>query len=269
MNGKKPIGIFDTGIGGLTTVTELQKLLPGEDIVYFGDSARNPYGNRPSDEIVEMTCQMLDFLKGNDVKAAGVACNTISTLLDRYAPKYDFTIVGVVTPVCEMIAKMDLPVVGVIATVATIENGTYQSIITRHSPNTRVLGEGAPILANLIDRGDFSQEPLDAEIRKHMDHMLADGPIGHVILGCTHYPIVQENFERLYPSIEFINPAYEQALALRDMLTAQNGLNDRKDGGKFTVCTSGDPKVYADVCKRLDCKTPTELRVVKLGLPAV
>ena len=265
MNKAKPIGIIDTGIGGLTTVTELQNILPGEDIFYIGDSARNPYGNRPPDEIIDMTCEMLGFLEKNEVKVVGVACNTISTFIDHYESRYGFPILGIVTPACEEISKWDLPSVGVFATVATIQNGTYQHLITQHNPKTKVVGQGSPRLGNLIDRGDFIQSEIDADIKEHVDKLLEMEPVKHIILGCTHYPIVRANFERLYPGIEFINPARTQAIAIRELLKSHDGLNEHKGGGEFIVCTTGDVNVYADVCKRLNCKTPDSIRFVELS----
>lgn len=258
-----PIGVMDSGIGGLTVVRELQRILPGEDIIYFGDSANCPYGNKTSDQIAELSRAMLRFLGENGVKVTAIACNTISTLIDRLTPHFDYKIIGIVSPAADYIARSGIQQVGLIATEFTVSTQNYDKLIHQHDPAIEVVGKGSPLLAALVDRGDFNEQDINTEITTQIDNILARRKVDHVILGCTHYPIVEENFKRCYPEITFINPALEQANAVRDYLSAQDALSDQTRGS-FTICTSGDPQVYVNVAKRLNLFEPTALKVVKI-----
>jgi len=258
-----PIGVMDSGIGGLTVVRELQRILPGEDIIYFGDSANCPYGNKTSDQIADLSRAMLRFLGENGVKVTAIACNTISTLIDRLTPHFDYKIIGIVSPAADYIARSGVQQVGLIATEFTVSTQNYDKLIHQHDPAIEVVGKGSPLLAALVDRGDFNEQDINTEITTQIDNILARRKVDHVILGCTHYPIVEENFKRCYPEITFINPALEQANAVRDYLSAQDALSDQARGS-FTICTSGDPQVYVNVAKRLNLFEPTALKVVKI-----
>ncbi len=258
-----PIGVMDTGIGGLTVVRELQRILPGEDILYFGDSANCPYGNKPTEQIIDLSQAMLRFLGESGVKVTAIACNTISTLVDRLAPHFDYQIVGIVSPAADYVARLGLGQVGLIATEFTVSTKNYDKLIHALDPAVEVVGKGSPLLAALVDRGDFNEQDINTEITTQIDNILARRKVDHVILGCTHYPIVEDNFKRCYPEMTFINPALEQANAVRDYLAAQNALSD-KARGNFTICTSGDPQVYVDVAKRLGLFEPTALKVVSI-----
>ena len=253
LNAGNPIGVMDSGIGGLTVVRELQRILPGEDIIYFGDSANCPYGNKTSDQIFELSSHMLQFLGDNGVKCTAIACNTISTMADRLRPCFDYKIVSIVEEAAKYVLREHLKSVGLIATEFTVASGKYAELIH----------EGDPLLAALVDRGDFNQHDINTEIRTQVDNILAREKVENLILGCTHYPIVEENFHECYPEMHLINPALEQANAVKAYLTEQNALNPQKKG-KFVICTSGDPQVYVNVGKRLGLFEASELKVVHI-----
>ncbi len=263
MDKKQPIGVMDSGIGGLTVVRELQRLLPGEDIIYFGDSANCPYGNKTGDQIFDLSCHMLEFLGSRQVKCVAIACNTISTMVDRLRPRFDFRIVSIVEEAAKYVVDEKLPAVGLIGTEFTVASGKYDELIHQGNPACHVVGKGSPLLAALVDRGDFNQEEIDREIRTQVDVILSREQVGHLILGCTHYPIVEENFRRCYPQLQLINPALEQAKAVKEYLASQNALNDQARGS-FTVCTSGDPQVYVNVGKRLSLFEPSECATIHI-----
>ena len=223
LNAGNPIGVMDSGIGGLTVVRELQRILPGEDIIYFGDSANCPYGNKTSDQIFDLSCNMLRFLGENGVKCTAIACNTISTLSDRLRPCFDYKIISIVEEAAKYVVREHLSSVGLIATEFTVASGKYAELIHKDAPEK----------------------------------------VENLILGCTHYPIVEENFHECYPEMKLINPALEQANAVKDYLAEQNALNPQKKG-KFVICTSGDPQVYVNVGKRLGLFEASELKVVHI-----
>ena len=252
LNAGNPIGVMDSGIGGLTVVRELQRILPGEDIIYFGDSANCPYGNKTSDQIFELSSHMLQF-----------ACNTISTMADRLRPCFDYKIVSIVEEAAKYVLREHLKSVGLIATEFTVASGKYAELIHEGDPECKVVGKGSPLLAALVDRGDFNQHDINTEIRTQVDNILAREKVENLILGCTHYPIVEENFHECYPEMHLINPALEQANAVKAYLTEQNALNPQKKG-KFVICTSGDPQVYVNVGKRLGLFEASELKVVHI-----
>ena len=266
MNKNLPIGVFDAGIGGLTVVAQLQKLLPHEDIVYFGDSANNPYGSRPVKQILELNKVMVDYLAERKVKVGVIACNTLSTLMDYYKDQYSFPFVGIVAPAAVYAAGLGMKQVGLIATETTVNQQTHAKIAHQVNPNVQIVGSGSPHLARLVDRGDFNREEIDAEITEHMNLLLAKANVSHVILGCTHYPIVRENFERLYPDIVFINPAYQQAVAVETLLKEQNGLNEQAQQGRMEVYTNGNPDVYSEVLRRLGARPADVLMHLDVGI---
>ena len=259
----RPIGVMDSGIGGLTVVRELQRLLPGEDIIYFGDSANCPYGNRTTEQITQLSKNMLQFLGDQGAKTTAIACNTISTLVDRLIPCFDYRIIGIVSPAADAIARDGLREVGLIATEFTARSGAYEKLIHAHDPSIEVFAQGSPLLAGLVDRGDFNEEEINAEITTQVDKILARRRVSHIILGCTHYPIVEENFKKCYPEITFINPALEHAKAVQRYLAEQDAFSPKKRG-TFTVCTSGDPQVYLNVAKRLGLFEPDDAKVVEI-----
>ena len=263
LNAVDPIGVMDSGIGGLTVVRELQRILPGEDIIYFGDSANCPYGNKTSEQIFELSRNMLQFLGDNGVKCTAIACNTISTLADRLRPCFDYKIVSIVEEAAKYVVREKLTSVGLIATEFTVASGKYAELIHKDAPECKVIGKGSPLLAALVDRGDFNQHDINTEIRTQVDNILAREKVENLILGCTHYPIVEENFRECYPDMKLINPALEQANAVKAYLAEQNALNPQKKG-KFIICTSGDPQVYVNVGKRLGLFEASELKVVHI-----
>lgn len=254
---KGAIGVMDSGIGGLTVAKEIQRILPHEDILYIGDSANCPYGNRTAEDIAELSRNMLRYLGEQGVKVVAIACNTISTLVDVLTPDFDFKIVGIVAPSAAYVARSGIKRVGLVATEFTVATGNYDKLIHQLDPSVQVTGKGSPLLAGLVDRGDFNQQEINTEIRTRIDHILSKDPeIQHIILGCTHYPIVEANFRECYPDITYINPALEQANAIRSYLEEKNSLDEEKEGS-FSVYTSGDPEVYVQVAKRIGMKEPS------------
>ena len=259
----QPIGVMDSGIGGLTVVRELQRLLPGEDLIYFGDSANCPYGNRTPDQIEQLSKNILGFLEECGVKVTAIACNTISALADRLIPAFSHKIISIVIPAANAVVFEGLREVGLIATEFTVQSGAYEQLIHEFDPSIEVFSQGSPLLAWLVDRGDFNDDEIDTEIITQIDKILARRKVRHIILGCTHYPIIGQNFARCYPGVTFIDPALEQTKAISRYLGQQHLLSDRKQG-RFVICTSGDPQVYLQVVRRLGLREPDEIRVVKL-----
>jgi len=261
----RPIGVTDSGVGGLTVVRELLRLLPGEDIVYFGDSANCPYGNRPREELLTLITRILHLLEAKDVKLIALACNTMSTLIEPLSAETTRPLIGIIEPAARRAAQEGLSSVGVLATAFTVSTGAYDRAIAQAAPETAVFSASSPTLAALVDAGASDLPAIDAEIRRAMEALLAQGELSDVILGCTHYPILLDRFSACFPSLRFINPAREQAQAVRDRLAADGALSGRSRG-RLTVCTSGDPQIYRDLCARLGILEQAEVSFSQLKL---
>lgn len=260
---QRPIGVIDSGVGGLTVVRQLQRLLPGEDIVYIGDSANVPYGNRSADEILALTLKMLRFLERQEIKCVAIACNTISTLADRLRPECPFPLLSIVEAGADYVVQEKLPRVGLIATEFTAANGAYDKRIHEGNPDCVVVSKGSPSLAAMIDRGEFNQSEINEEITAQVDVILSREPVEDLLLACTHFPIVAENFHACYPQLRLIDPAEQQAAAVKNMLVYR-GLSNPQTRGSLTIYTSGDPAVYDAVARRLGLHEPGECRSISL-----
>ena len=248
---EKRIGVLDSGLGGLTLVREMERLLPCEGIVYFGDNSNCPYGNRSEEEIVELSSAILEFLQEKEVKAVGVACNTISTIADRLRERYEFPIVSIIEAACENIAGMGLSKIAVFATEFTIRQGLYGKLLGRLSPETEVLGFPSHTLATLIDEGRFDDSATEAEVITLLSALRESHPdVKHAVLGCTHYVIVEELFEKSAPDIDFINPAQAQADAVKRLLSERGLLSDTPRPGQ-DIYTSGKKSLYEASLKKL------------------
>ena len=265
MNQKKdkPIGILDSGLGGLTVLRELERLLPAESLVYFGDNANCPYGNRPKEEILELSFAMLDFLRDRDVKIAAIACNTISTLTDWLQERYQFPIVSIIDVACEDIASMELDQIGVFATEFTVRQGHYERLIGKLRPETQVFSLPNHDLAKLIDEGQFDDPAVKAEVEALLGSLRQAQPeLKDIVLGCTHYPIVQELFEQAAPGFNFINPALAQAKAVQVLLSERSQLREAVTA-PIDIFTSGEKRQYEAALKKLEFSRPVTIHTHK------
>ena len=261
------IGVMDSGLGGLTVVRELERILPGENIVYFGDNANCPYGNRPREEIFKLSCAMLDFMQKQGVKTVAIACNTISTLVQDLRERYEFPIVSIIEEASKYVAAEGLPQVGVFATEFTISQGSYKTLLGQLRPETKVFGIASRTLAALVDEGRFSDGETLEEVTSLLDKMkgmlcMPGHPeLKHIVLGCTHYPIVQDLFEKAAPGLTFINPAAVQAEAVKAQLTGRGLLNNAQQPS-LDIYTSGEKQPYEAAIKKLGIRGPLTVTVM-------
>ncbi len=249
---------MDSGVGGLTVAKEIKSLLPDEDIVYFGDSINCPYGNKSADEIFELSKKMIDFLLSKGAKCVAIACNTISTMQERLQECYDIPIVSIVKCGAGAVLAKKLSAVGLIATEFTVNSGAYQN----YMKEVKVGGRGSHNLAALVDRGDFNKTDIENEIKTCVSDILKKGDIEALILGCSHYPIVAENFKNCYPDILLINPALSQAEKIKEILTENDALN--KSGGDFSLYTSKGVENYLKIIEKLGFKAPDKTETITL-----
>lgn len=251
MEGK--IGILDSGIGGLSTIKSLQMLLPGEDIIYFGDNKNMPYGNRSADEILDLSMDILRFMDKQDVKIVGIACNTISSLYERYKDKFSFPIIDIINPTVDYIIEKNTYNISIMATEFTINSGFYLKRILNKNPDISIVTEGCKTLAALIDAGEFDSLELKNTISNHLNNLMNKGDLYNLVLGCTHYPIVDNVFKDLAPHLNLINPSFQQAKTIRKHLDGA-GLLNKKDTGSLVIYTSGETCIYDKAINRLNLK---------------
>lgn len=247
------IGVIDSGIGGLTVVKSIQQLIPGEDIIYFGDNINVPYGNRTKDEILNLTMNLLSFMEENNVKIVAVACNTMSTLIQEYKDKFAFPIIDIIHPTVEHIIKMDTYGLSIIGTEFTINSEIYQNLLKEKNPDISISVEGSKELATLIDKGDIDTPQIREVITTHINSLLSKGDLYNLVLACTHFPIVGNLFKEIAPELKLIDPGFEQAKAIRKHLN-ESHLEKIGDKGSLEIQTSGDTYLYESVTKILKLK---------------
>lgn len=255
---KRKIGIIDSGVGGLTTAREFGLLLPNESIIYAGDNKNVPYGNRSEEEIYQLTKSMIDFLIEKDVKAIAIACNTISSIIDKYFSAYKLPIVSIIKPAIQYVYEKNIKDIGVIATEFTINSRVYDRYLHEKDPEIKVVSEGCPNLATIIDKGGYSDKEVQDEIDRHMYSILKKAPVRDIILGCTHYPIEIEKFKKVGQGINFINPALEQTKYIKCLLEEEDAISSSKDS-KFEVYTTGKKETYINMIKSLSMKNPDRI----------
>ena len=222
-----PIGIFDSGVGGLTVAREIMRQIPNERLVYFGDTARVPYGNKSRETITKYSKQIIRFLKTQHVKAIVVACNTASAYaLDEIEKELDIPIIGVVKPGAKVAAETTRNKrVGVIATAGTIQSRIYAEYIEGIDKDIRVIGKACPLFVPLVEEG-LLEDPVTDEIATRYLNELKDLDIDTLILGCTHYPLIRSTLGRIMgDKVTLVNPAYETAVELRSLLEREGLLN--------------------------------------------
>ncbi len=263
MEDKRPIGFIDSGVGGLTVVKELKRLLPGENIIYFGDNANVPYGNRSEEEIYKLTKKMVDFLVEKEVKLIAIACNTISSILENYFQDSGIDIISIIEPAADYVSRNKLDKVGILATKFTIESAAYDRLIKKKDDRVEVFSEACPSLAGIIDRGEYSDKEIEEVVGIHMDNILKKRKLENIVLGCTHYPIVIDKFQAQSPTINFINPAYEQIKYI-ERLMEEKSMVGKKEGGKFEIYTTGTKEVYIKMLDLLKIKEPDHIYTIDL-----
>ena len=224
-----PIGVFDSGVGGLTVAREIMRQLPNERIVYFGDTARVPYGSKSRDTITRFSRQIVRFLQMQEVKAIVVACNTASAYaLDELEHEVDIPIIGVVKPGARTaIEATHNGKIGVIATEATIGSGIYKRYIEENDTSVSVIEKACPLFVPLVEEGLW-EDPVTDEIARRYLTELIDIDIDTLILGCTHYPLIRSTVGKVMgDKVTLVNPAYETARELKELLEKE-GLESEK-----------------------------------------
>ncbi len=261
-----PIGVFDSGLGGLTVFRELMKALPGENMLYFGDTARVPYGGKSKETILRYTNQILHFMEEAEVKAIVVACNTVSAYaLEEVKDRVKVPILGVVKPGAETAARVTKNrKIGVIGTRGTVRSGLYPSIIRSALPAAEVVSKACPLFVPLVEEGLWA-DPVTEEIAGRYLADVREAGVDTLILGCTHYPLLKELIGRVMgEDVTLINPAYETAARMKKLLTEAGLLREAGEEPLYRFTVSDDPaefhKFASDVLS-LDIPMPEKIDI--------
>lgn len=245
---EKAIGVFDSGLGGLTCAAELMRLMPNENIIYFGDTARVPYGNRSKETILEYARQDVSFIKSHDVKMIIAACGTVSSAVGGkkdFGGSIPFT--GVVIPAVQTAcAATRNGRIGVIGTAATIRSGAYGRAIRSIKPDAVIIGNACPLYVPLVENGitDKNDIVVRTMTQRYLKPIKDEG-VDTLILGCTHYPIISEAIsDYMGENVRLISSGAETARYAMNLLAGRNLLSAREERGKAVYFTSDSKELF-------------------------
>lgn len=227
---EQPIGIFDSGVGGLTVAHAIKQMLPNESLIYFGDTAHLPYGDKSAESIKTYSRRITEFLLEHKAKVVLVACNSASasafdTLKNEFGEQT--ILIDVIDPVVEYLGTRNFNKVGVIGTKRTISSGTYATKLKEKSPGTTVVSMATPLLVPMIEEGFIFDDISNAIIRAYLSDQSLTG-IQALILGCTHYPIIKNQISKIFNfDVEVVDSARMVSVILRDTLEKNNLLNEK------------------------------------------
>ncbi len=246
-----PIGVFDSGIGGLTVVSQLIKLLPSENIIYFGDTARVPYGNKSAEVIREYALQDAKFLLSKGVKLIVIACNTASALaMDVVRTHSTVPTVGVIEPTAkEAIRQVSTRGVGVIGTLSTINSSAYENTLKNLSAGIRIFSQACPLFVPFAEEGMFDHQATDLVAKEYLSGF--SGKIDVMILGCTHYPLLRNAISRvLGGDVKLVDAGEATAKSVFELLSSTGMLNTQKAKARYEFYVSDFPQKFNEIAER-------------------
>ncbi|CAN5564577.1 glutamate racemase [soil metagenome] len=258
MTSSSPIAIIDSGLGGLTVARAIRQALPAESIVYFGDTARLPYGTKTAGTVTQFVSQIIDYLKRFDPKHVVIACNTATALaMPKLRERFpDLPISGVIDPGAKaaVIAagRKVTPVIGVMATEATVRSQAYERAIHSRRRHARLIMRPAPLLVPIIEEGRRPQDPLvQLALKQYIEPLMKRG-LDVLVLGCTHYPILKDSIiELVGPAVAVIDSAEQCADDVAKRLAEANLIRGEEDGsGEMKIFVTADPARFAKLATR-------------------
>lgn len=246
---RRPIGVFDSGIGGLTVVKELKKILPGEKIIYFGDTARVPYGTKSKDTVTRFSKESVRFLLRFKVKLVVIACNTASSLsLPALRKSFRVPIIGVIRPGVRRIFEItETGPVGIIGTRATISSAAYERLLKKKNPSLKAISKACPLFVPLVEEGLLHSDITEVVIKKYLWGFKKSG-IKALILGCTHYPLLKKAIKKyMGKEMCLVDSAQETARMVRDILIKKRLLSEKKRESSHKYFVTDEPSTFKKV----------------------
>ena len=254
----RPIGVFDSGVGGLTVLRELRRQLPRESTVYLGDEARMPYGEREPAEVLRFTREAVRWFQERDVKLVVLACNTATAVaLESVREAAGVPVVGVIRPgAAAAITATSRRAIGVLATRLTVRSGAYFRALRDLDPLVDVLQQPAPKLVPLIEAGSARSDVARDAVREYVTPMLSEGAavapgVDTILLGCTHYPLVRWAIEAVAgPEVRVVDSATTTALAVREVLES-HGIGSKADAPAHEVLATGEAARFREIARAM------------------
>jgi glutamate racemase len=242
VSSRRPIGVFDSGVGGLSVLREIRRELPAEDLLYVADTAHAPYGDRDAEFIRERALAVVARLTEEDVKAVVVACNTATGLaVDALRARYTLPIVAIEPAVKPAASQTRSGVIGVLATTQTLASTRFSKLVDTHASGVEVLVQACPGLVTQVEAGDLSGPKTRALVAEYVRPLLEQGADA-IVLGCTHYPFLRAVFEEIAgPAVTIIDPAVAVAREVRRRLAASRVLSSDAPPGTERIWTTGPP----------------------------
>lgn len=247
----RPIGIFDSGIGGLTVLKEMKDILPNEDFIYFGDTLNFPYGDKTKNQIISFSDRIAKYLILQNVKMIIIACGTAtSQALEELKRRYSVYIEGIIEPTVKYIKDLEIKKIGVIGTKGTIKSRAWETKLKKQIPNIEVINKACPLLAEIAEEGKAkTQKSMDA-IHEYMK-IFKENKINTIILGCTHYPIFDKIIKKEFAyNVKLINPGRLVAKKVKQILNLNNMENERKKG-VFKIIISKNEINFEERAKKI------------------
>jgi len=244
----RPIGIFDSGLGGLTVVRALLDLVPDADVVYFGDTGRFPYGSKPADEVLKYALEIVDLLLEHDVRMVVVACNSAAAVaLDHLRESLDVPVVGVIEPGLRAARRATrVGRVGVIGTVGTVASGAYQRTAAQLDPRLELTCAACPGFVEFVEQGDVDSDQVHV-LAERLLAPVRQACVDTLVLGCTHYPLLARTIaDVMGPEVVLVSSADETAFEVRSELAGApvRRRSDRGEPRRVKFLTSGDPTTF-------------------------
>lgn len=259
------IGIFDSGVGGLTVLKEIRKVLPNEKIYYFGDTARVPYGDKSKELIIRYSKQIVEFLLEKKVDVIVVACNTATSLaLEELNETFKTPIIGVIDAgVKTALYTTKENKIGVIGTAATVGSKKYEIEIKKRNPEIETHAKACPLFVPAVEEGIISGKLVEQIVKLYLDEI--ENKVDTIILGCTHYPLLKSAIREIYPNISVVDPAKETAIDTKEILIKQNLLkNDAEIGNEVKYFVTDGAKKFQEVGTMFLGEKIEKVEVVKL-----
>lgn len=263
LNNNSPIGFFDSGVGGLTVLDKVKKLLPDENYIFIGDTIHVPYGDKTKEELFEYSTDILNYFKERNCKAVVMACNTTSSVVyNDIKDKYDFKLYPVVQSVAKVLSNLNIERLGVFATKATINSNSYNNEIAKYNKKIKVCGQYCPQWVNIVENNLINNKESTETVKNDLKKMLENNP-QKIVLGCTHYPYLLPVLTKFASEEMFIDPAIYLAEYIFNDLKNNNLINTSTTNKIEEFYSTSNPEKFKESGKMFyDIKN--EVKLIKL-----
>ncbi|HEY4601142.1 MAG TPA: glutamate racemase [Cerasibacillus sp.] len=264
---ERPIGVIDSGVGGLTVAQELMRQLPNEQLIYLGDTLRCPYGSRTKDEIIQFTWEMVHFLLKKDIKMLVIACNTATAYtLNSLQQQLSIPVIGVIKPGARAAIKTTKNNdIGVIGTEATVSSKAYETALKQIKPEINVQSLACPLFVPMVEKGVLEGEEAKKTVEQSLKSIIKERNMDTLVLGCTHYPLLKGTIQSVIGNdVTIISSSDETAREASAILEVHHLLSTRPRQVQHIFYTTGELDIFKQITKVIFKKTPKHIRKIRL-----